>query len=287
MDIDKTPEIGVVHLVRARNGTNPFKRFLASYIDNRGGIEHELLIVYKGFSGNSDITEYEQLLVEFPHRSIFVRDVGYDVKSYFAAAEHFKNRYFCFLNSFTILLDKDWLLKMYKYISIEHVGLVGATGSYQSGYTHSVNEFARKKNRPFWKRILFLLLKDIYLFRMRYLFDPFPNPHIRSNAFMISRDTMRKVKCNAIIRKLDAYKFESGKCSLTKQVLAMNLRVLVIGSDGMGYEKEDWDKSNTFWQQDQRNLIIADKQTAIYAGYNLEDRTKFSGYAWGNKANPQ
>ena len=45
----RTKEVCVVHLVRAHNGVGPFARFLKSYEINRGGMEHDLLIVFKGF----------------------------------------------------------------------------------------------------------------------------------------------------------------------------------------------------------------------------------------------
>jgi hypothetical protein len=119
------------------------------------------------------------------------------------------------------------------------------------------------------------------------LFSPFPNYHIRTNAFMISRDLMCKLHCNGIYSKLGAYKFESGRNNMTRQILRMKLVALVIGKDGAAYERKDWFRSNTFWQRDQNNLLVADKQTRIYANQTFEEKTILSWYAWGDKADPR
>lgn len=279
-------EIGVVHLVRAKNGITPFKRFLKSYEENRGGMDHDLLIIYKGFSPRNDVSEYERLMRNIPHHAIFVRDVGFDIKPYFIAADSFHYKYFCFLNSFSVILDKEWLAKMYGYLSRDGVGLVGATGSYQSIFSDWLYWVSKKKKRPFYKRLLIRILRHLIAVIYKKIFDPFPNYHIRTNAFMISRDVMRRLRCNGIYSKLDTYKFESGKDNMTKQVMRMNLDVLVIGKDGAAYEKRDWFRSNTFWQRDQSNLLIADKQTDIYAHDNLEDKMILSQFAWRDNADP-
>ena len=63
------PNISVAHLVRRKNGIEPFRRFLASYLENSAGVDHNLLIIYKGFSRKSDIVPYEELLREVPTHS--------------------------------------------------------------------------------------------------------------------------------------------------------------------------------------------------------------------------
>jgi len=42
-------------LVRKKNGIEPFQSFLASYLGNSAGIDHKLLIVYKGFFRKADM----------------------------------------------------------------------------------------------------------------------------------------------------------------------------------------------------------------------------------------
>jgi hypothetical protein len=61
---------------------------------------------------------------------------------------------------------------------------------------------------------------------------------------------------------------------------------LVVGRDGKAYKKEDWNKSNTFWQDNQENLLISDNQTNKYSRAYSKERMALSLLAWGdtNKA---
>ncbi|MGB8517953.1 MAG: hypothetical protein WCD45_08695, partial [Gallionella sp.] len=126
------PNICVVHLVRKKNGILPFRNFLDSYLKNPAGVEHDLLILYKGFSRKGDIDPYEKLLKNVPHSCLMVADFGFDLRPYFVAAKKHNSEYFCFLNSFSVILDKDWLLKVYRHINQPGVGLAGATASWGS-----------------------------------------------------------------------------------------------------------------------------------------------------------
>ena len=68
--------------MRAHNGTEPFKRFLDSYRDNPGRIEHDLLIVFKGFERPEHAEEYRKLLAPLPHLSMEISDEGLDITAY-------------------------------------------------------------------------------------------------------------------------------------------------------------------------------------------------------------
>ena len=80
--------------------------------------------------------------------------------------------------------------------------------------------------------------------------------------------------------KSEAYKLESGKHSLTHQVLQAGKRAIVVGRDGIGYDKEQWIFSNTFWQRNQANLLVEDNQTRQYAQGTAETRKRLSLHAW-------
>lgn len=275
-------KVGIVHLVRFQNGVNLFQRFLKSYLANQGGIEHDFIVLFKGFQNQEDTRPYTLLLEGISHRVFHVSDEGYDIGAYLKVAKSLEYEYFCFLNSFSLILDKDWLTKMFQQISRKGVGVVGATGSWQSIYTDLQN-FVNEKNSIYRRiRYHFMLKKwKEQLKEWKEHFDPFPNYHIRSNAFMISRQLLLKLNCGAIKNKMDAYKFESGNQSLTKQVLNFDMNALVVGKDGKGYEKEEWNKSGTFWQKMQKNLLIADNQTNQYFISTEKVRQKYSFYAWG------
>jgi hypothetical protein len=277
--------ICVVHLVRAKNGIEPLRRFLESYTRNQGGIEHDLLLVFKGFRNKELPSAYQQLLEVYPHEAMFVKDRGYDIMPYFIAANRFDYDYFCFLNSFSIILDEQWLRKMYNHIVREGVGLVGATGSYQSTYTDLLIS-PKIQSRLLWRRMVGTILLPLLVLKCRRDFYPYPNFHIRTNAFMIAGDLMRNIKVGPILHKWDCYTFESGKKGLTHQILRKNLRALVVGKNGRAYEKEEWVNSFSFWQGDQGNLLVADNQTNAYTTGDLQTKWKYARHAWADRANP-
>ncbi len=278
-DILIMSDLCVVHLVRAKNTIEPFAHFLQSYKDNRGGMEHDLLFVFKGFHGDECPPEYDDALRGFPHRKFFVNDFGFDIRAYFSVARAYNYKFFCFLNSFSTLLDRDWLVKLYSHLSRKNIGLVSATGSYESPYSNILREQQHDEriNGSVSRRLRRYLARTAY----RFAYDPYPNYHVRTNGFMISRDVMSKIHSGLILTKENAHRFESGRKSLTKQVLRMNLKVLVIGKNGTAYEKEDWCSSGTFRQGEQNNLLIADNQTSAYLHASPDLKSKLARLAWG------
>lgn len=118
-------------------------------------------------------------------------------------------------------------------------------------------------------------------------FDPFPAHHVRTNAFMMKRSTIRRVEIRRLKSKLDAYTLESGHRSITRQVEGQGLRALVVASEGVTYEQYNWPLSETFWQGRQEGLMIGDNQTRLYEGLTLERRRFLSVLAWGLEARPE
>ena len=111
-------KIAVVHLVRASNGSELLSHFMESYEQNPAGIEHDLVIVFKGFvcENNTDESKYAQeldacelILSQFECKKIHVIDSGYDIDTYMYVANSLQYDYFCFLNSYSIIMDKLWL----------------------------------------------------------------------------------------------------------------------------------------------------------------------------------
>ena len=275
--------IGVVHLIWGPCGIGTFNTFLQSYIKNPGGLKRELILVFNGFSSDKETSEYKSLLENLRYSSMFIEDRGFDIGSYFIATNVFNYEYYCFLNSYSIILDKEWLVKMYHYVSQDQVGLVGATASYESPYSNFVNIHRfTPSDAPLYYRII----KNSCLNRLRYLyyFSPFPNCHIRTNAFMIKKEILSKIKHKTMRSKLDTLRFENGRISMTNQIFKMKLDALVVGKDGKAYKKEDWPTSNTFRQNNQENLLISDNQTDKYLRANSDAKMYLSKLAWGDYA---
>ena len=288
--------IGVVHLVRKENGIEPFRNFLESYRNVEAGVEHDLIIIFKGFAGESGRRPFAELLDGTQCKTLDAPEGGFDIGPYCRAAAAFDYSYFCFLNSFSAIPGNDWLYKLFRAVSKEGVGLAGATGSYQSFTPSSLKSYValsrQIKNRGPVKNMIMALPfaphLNFYRLRLRYgpRFRHFPNYHIRTNAFMVPKDVMTYAASHRVRSKMDAYRFESGKHSLTTQVMEAGLRAVVVGADGEAYEKEEWHQSNTFWQDRQQNLLVEDNQTRHYAKGTGALRNVLSRFAWGQFARP-
>ncbi len=285
----------------------PFERFLTSYREYPAGVPHDLVLIFKGFPFGRGTQVYDRMLADVPHRRLYLADYGFDLRPYFKAVAMLEHRYLCFLNSFSRVLDSDWLAKLHHWISVKGVGLVGATASCQSFSTSNAERarmlremnlaarlrwrlghvFKDKQARLIAQRGAAWLLGEMGLWDPARYFPPFPNYHVRTNAFMASRETLARVRIGPVFFKLSAFMFESGRESLTNQILRLGLRPLVVGRDGDGYEKEQWHLANTFRQGRQENLLIADNQTDVYEMSNIEERSELSGFAWGLLARPR
>jgi len=300
------PDLAVVHLVRKSNGIAPFQQFLNSYREHASGVSHELVILYKGFNPG-DTPAHDALLAGISHKRMFVPDRGFDINAYFETVEHLEYGHYCFLNSYSRILVADWLGKLHRWITTTGVGLVGATASYQSIASGHFAHLEKMKAMPALQRarasarIIFSdsrpaaflaqrawyrILRLAGVWKPERDFPPFPNYHLRTNAFMGAREILRQVRVGQMRLKVSAYKFESGRDSLTNQIRRLGLRVLVVGRDGNGYDPERWHLSNTFWQGREENLLVGDNQTEFYLAADSATRALRSHYAWGELARP-
>lgn len=275
-------EIGVVHLARAANGPAPFAAFLDSYRARPAGAAHELVVIFKGFERGAVPDEYRDLLRGVAHAPFFFPDEGFDILPYFAAARAFDRPRLLFLNSFSVLLGDGWLAKLDAHARRSGVGMVGATGSYESMYSNYLLELWRGRPRRPHRGAL----RDAYrglreARRLRAMFAPFPNFHLRSNALLTGRELMLGLEVGRVDDKLDALRFESGRASWTRQVAARGLRALVVGRDGRGYERGEWPDSLTFRIGEQQNLLVADNRTRQYAEADAEFRRFMTRITWG------
>lgn len=274
-------QLGVVHLVRARNGLQPFADFLDACAKCPPGARHDLLIVFKGFKHEAELQPYRDRLKNISYKELRVSDVGVDLRAYSIACQHFEYTYLCFMNSYCVPLQEGWLEKMFALVHEPDVGAVGATGSWESMYTNFLRNRERKSKSPKGSLSGFLRLH-----LNRRLFRPFPNHHLRTNAFLISRKLMLEIWPRYVLNKATAYIFENGRHNFTQRVLLSGFKPMVLGRDGRGYEKEEWAQSNTFRQSSQENLLVADNQTRAYATADFENRKYLSTLAWGDQANP-
>jgi hypothetical protein len=306
--------LGVVHLVRAGNDVKLFERFLESYVRTPAGIEHELVLLFKGFTSDRDVASYLDLASDASPRPVRVDDKGFDLTAYQKAAHLCEYAHLCFLNSHSIVLDPGWLAKLRGGLGA-HIGVAGATGSWQSvlsagryrlylpspysavlpsrgWYAAQMAALAAAMSASGWRhpslhaRALKLPLRLWELAYGQVAFLPFPARHVRTNAFLIAGEVMRRLRLSPIHRKWQAWRLESGRDSMTQQLAAMGLESVVVGRDGVAYTPAEWHRSNAFWQERQQNLLVADNQTEAYRLGDLERRRLLAFMAWATDARP-
>jgi len=294
--------IGVIYLCRFTEGERPVRAFVDSYRAHPAGADHDLHVIFKGFPDKNSLAAVRALFGELPVHSLELEDKGYDIGSYFAAAQIIADRRLIFFNTFTELLADDWLRKFDDALNRPGVGLVGATGSWQSlgsGYVAAALRLAHWIRHPIgYVKSHFEAgshasagtgvprrsFRDIAL-KIRgladlYEFGRYPNPHIRTNAFMIDRERFLSLHSTPFRRKADVYKFESGRRSMTNQILRMKLKALVVDRSGKTYDIDAWRTSSTYWTGAQENLMIADNMTRKYAQGTAQLRHLLENYAW-------
>lgn len=114
----------------------------------------------------------------------------------------------------------------------------------------------------------------------------FPNPHIRTNAFMIERKLFLDVLPDSIETKNDSYFFESGPDGLTQQILRRGMKAVVVGANGRVYAMEEWGHSGTFRLGDQHNLLVKDNQSRAFQNMSAAERRAFTTMTWGDHRRP-
>jgi hypothetical protein len=291
--------IDVVHLVWRPLGPEAPARFAAAYRRHPAGAPHQLVVVYNGFAAGEDRAPYEAALAGLPHEQIVAPAPVQDLAAYLDAARRLDGEYVCFLNSYSEPLAEGWLAKLHAHASRPEVGMVGATGSWESHHTlaaHTLAEFhdegpvaaARRAIGEMRRGRTVRSMIASYLWMRRFVaqpqYEPFPNHHVRTNGFMLRRELLLDLRWPPIREKRDAVAFESGRDGLTRQIEARSLDVLLVGRDGEGYAPGDWWRSGIYRCGDQENLLIADNRTRQHGDFRtLDEGTKARIFAatWG------
>jgi hypothetical protein len=267
--------VAVVHLALGSFGLEPFEAFVASYRAHAAGCPHVLIVALKQVV---DVAPYDALLAGIDHRLILVPDEGYDLGTYWRVARETDFDFYCFLNSRSVILADDWLAKLMTALrSAPDVAAVGATGSLESiasNALHLVGVVHR------WPRPLRRLRGLLGFLKLVRLFPPFPNPHLRTNAFLISRRRILRIRPPEISSKADAWHFESGWRGMTRRLTRRGAKVLVVNAEGTAYPVEQWSDSGTFWQGKQPHLLVADRQTRAYDMASPATQSAMQRNAW-------
>lgn len=273
--------IGLVYLAWAPLGPAPLREFLRSYQAHSPGPEHQLIVVLNGAVRDAPGNAYSDargealrtaLLAELgntEHRLIELERPVFDLPAYGLAASKLEHERVCLLNSYSTILADGWLGHLAHALDNAKVGVAGATGSWESQA-----EWIRGKP-VYWPYQLAMLP------RARRDYPRFPNPHIRTTAFMLDRALLLETGFERAADKRDTYLLESGPHSFTRQILQRDLRPVVVGRDGRAYDIEEWPASATYRAGGQRNLLVADRRTRDWERASPGLRRRLSRDAWG------
>ena len=295
----------LVHLVWAPLGAEPLARFIDSYRRHDAGAEHRLLVLLNGFAPDQDLAPWRELLREVEHEELRLPRPVIDLAAYREAAARTRARSVCFLNSHSVVLADGWLAALAGALEDPRVGIAGATGSW--GSIRSYQRFMLGLGGPYARvfpdrrrtnailaavaagqpsaqpqegRRPFLFLRT--LIEQSHGFAALPAAHVRTNAFMLSSELFADLRAPELRRKSDAYRFESGRASITAQIRARGLRAVLVGRDGRTFDPEDWAGSETFWHAAQENLLVSDNQTRAYEQADADTRATLAAFAWGS-----
>lgn len=303
----------VVHLVRYGTPLESLERFLDSYRGHDAGVDHRLVLLCKGFPSDRELQPVLERLDGLRAERVDVADDGYDLTAYRRAAERLDGDVVCYLNSNSALRCDGWLALLVSALTPQ-VGIAGATGSWHSAHSNALYLLRLPgAYRPVfpdraWHRVqsrrlhadgstdsaagvmaqppLRYLHKAYAVGGAVALFRPFPAIHIRTNAFVIRNETMRRLRFWPLRNKMRAWQLESGRGCITEQIQAGGLEAVIVGCNGRTYLPHEWADSDTLCQADQGNLVVADNQTEVYRLADLELRTLLSKAAWGLAARP-
>ena len=297
----------VVHLVRAANGPEPLRAFAASLRRHPPGVDCEMVLALKGFASAQDAEPYIEEMSFLEPRALFFDDSGLDLGVYFAAAKTLRAKRYCFLNSFSAPLADGWLAKLDEALAQPRAGLAGATGSWASTRSWTAYSLglpsAYRGHLPPARDVRRALLGMIpeqaergrrttrealraraTSLRLLVEQERFPAHHLRTNAFMVSHQTIEKLHVETIDGKLNTLMLEGGRHSITRQVQALGLRTLVVDRHGSFFDHDRWDRSETFCQGDQEGLLVADNRTRLYERADAALRRVLAGLSWGPSA---
>lgn len=253
-------EVCLVHLVWAGGDPSALRVFLDSYRKHPPGTPHRLVIAWNGYRDPAALEAAQREAEGTEHDDFVVDAPKLDLPVYRDVAEWATEPAICFVNSHSRVLVDGWLRALVRWLAEDDIGLVGATGSWESPLSGPI-----------------LPLRMLRAGR----YPAFPNPHIRTNAFMLERRRMLDLHWPPVTSKREAYELESGNGSITRQIQAQGLRAVVVGRDGRAYDRDRWPESRTFRAGAQDNLLIEDNRTRQYDAAQGRWRRKLARLAWG------
>lgn len=255
-------------------GIEYLKKFLTSYSKYKSGKKHQLLICFKGFCEKKETRKWQKI-INYEFIDFFENEEknDYDIGSYFRIAEKFENRIILFLDTHTRMNCDNWL-KIF-LDNFKDKRLIGATGSYASISSQFLNFYYRQYSKFQQFRWGLQHLKKFKLF---------PNPHLRTTAFMLRGSDIIKLNFNRnkFVKKIETNFFESGRNSITIQLQKKGYEIGIVNSDKNFFKIKDWKLSETYCLGEQSKLVFIDNRTDEYKFSSNKERIKMRKFCWGD-----
>ena len=254
-------------------GIEHLKKFIKNYEKYESGFEHDLLICFKNFSDYSKIQEWKKIIninfIEFYDREI---KNDFDIGSYFRIAKKYSDRLIFFLGTYAAPIVRNWLKILIN--NYEPKSVLGTMGSYASMPSQFFNFYYNQYTK--FQQIRWGLYHMIKV-------KLFPNPHIRTNGFMISAKDFLSLKYdrNKFVKKIETNYFEGGRFGMSNQLLSKGFKLFIVNSDNKKFDLDDWYKSDTYCLNHQEKLLFTDKRTNEYHLADTSEKKKLTKHTWG------
>ena len=232
--------------------------FFNSYKANPAGYDHELIVIMKGWEAGSNLNSVLEAAGKFSARIIYLQENrgqdGLDLGAYFRVSEIIDNEWVCFLSTYSHILHDNWLKILMEAVIKPNIGAISCSGNWGTSKIHT----------------------------------PVPNPHIRTNAFILRR----KLWLNFImtqgfpVNKLDTYKLEHGRNGLSRFIEQQGLQIAVTGKDKILYYKDQFPDSKTFAHPGLSNLLVGDNMSDAYLNFSSAQKRAFELNAWYKSFTP-
>ncbi len=277
----RDPAIVVAYLARRADGLPAFLRFVDSYRRRPAGRAHALSVLTKGFHGThaGAWSSWAEHLAGLEYTAFPVPDEGYDLGAYRSYLGTVPGCMVLFLNSHSEVLVDGWLDLLARHA--RPGCLVGATGSWESHRSNALEPHPMLDGG-----LIRRLRHGVSAFRASRRPDlrnhpPFPNPAIRTNAFLMPPDLHRcLLECPVPRTKAECHVLESGRDGLSRTVVQAGGSLRLAGADGIAYRPLTWPEAGLFRSAAQGNLIVADNQTRRYTSATLEEKRSLGWSAW-------
>lgn len=115
-------------------------------------------------------------------------------------------------------------------------------------------------------------------------FPYFPNPHIRTNFFMVNKSdfVLFETKLLETPTKMTCSIVESGFESISRHFLQKGKRLLVVNSDGDFFDIEHWADSDTFRIGSQTKLLCSDNRTDEFHKMDVHTQLTDQKFTYGS-----